>query len=113
MHAVKRDSYYIFHPLLAHGPLTVSQNSPLTLSGKTVRNLWHRCHKSQLCNHGAKAGDIQGEGNICLTSTPVWPSGKTLDWQAEGPRLDTDSALFSLQKGCGLWTLSCDFVPHS
>ena len=20
---------------------------------------------------------------------------------------------FSLQKGCGLWTLSCDFVPHS
>ena len=22
-------------------------------------------------------------------------------------------ALPSLQKGCGLWTLSCDFVPHN
>ena len=25
---------------------------------------------------------------------------------------DTASALLSLQKGCGLWTLSCDFVHH-
>ena len=41
---------------------------------------------------------------------PVWPSGKALGWYAEGPRFDTASALFSLQKGCGLWTLSCDFV---
>ena len=39
----------------------------------------------------------------------VWPSGKALGWQAEGPRFDTASALpgLSLQKGCGLWTLSC------
>ena len=28
----------------------------------------------------------------------------------EGPRFDNASALLSLQKGCGLWTLSCDFV---
>ena len=28
------------------------------------------------------------------------------------PRFDTASALLSLQKGCGLWTLSCDFVRH-
>ena len=28
------------------------------------------------------------------------------------PRFDTASALLSLQKGCGLWTLSCDFVHH-
>ena len=43
---------------------------------------------------------------------PVWPSGKALGWQAKGPRFDTASALLSLQKGCGLWTLSCDFVHH-
>ena len=43
---------------------------------------------------------------------PVWLSGKALGWQAEGPRFDTASALLSLQKGCGLWTLSCDFVHH-
>ena len=41
-------------------------------------------------------------------SEPVWPSGKALGWWAEGPRFDTASALLSLQKGCGLWTLSCD-----
>ena len=46
-------------------------------------------------------------------SEPVWPSGKALGWYAEGPRFDTASALLSLQKGCGLWTLSCDFVPHN
>ena len=27
-------------------------------------------------------------------------------------RFDTASALPSLQKACGLWTLSCDFVHH-
>ena len=43
-----------------------------------------------------------------LFSHQVWPNGK-----AEGPRFgDTASALLSLQKGCGLWTLSCDFVHH-
>ena len=41
---------------------------------------------------------------------PVWPSGKALGWQAEGPRFNTASALLSLQKGCGLWTLCCDFA---
>ena len=30
----------------------------------------------------------------------------------EGPQFNTASALLSLQKGCGLWTLSCDFVHH-
>ena len=30
---------------------------------------------------------------------PVWPSGKALGWQVEGPRFDTASALLSLQKG--------------
>ena len=43
---------------------------------------------------------------------PVWPGGKALGWYAEGPQFDTASALLSLQKGCGLWTLSCDFVHH-
>ena len=32
--------------------------------------------------------------------------------KAEGPRFDTASALLSLQKGCSLWTVSCDFVHH-
>ena len=43
---------------------------------------------------------------------PVWPSGKALGWKAEGLRFESASALISLQKGCGLWTLSCDFVDH-
>ena len=48
---------------------------------------------------------------ICACE-PVWPSGKALGWQAEGPRFDTASALLSLQKDGGLWTLSCDIVYH-
>ena len=51
---------------------------------------------------------------VCLLHTLlgrlVWPSGKALGWEAEGPWLDSASALLSLQKGCGLWTLHCDFV---
>ena len=31
-------------------------------------------------------------------SQPVWPSGKALGWQAEGPRFVSASDLFSLQK---------------
>ena len=31
----------------------------------------------------------------------------------KGRRFDSASALLSLQKGCDLWTLSCDFVPHN
>ena len=45
---------------------------------------------------------------------PVWPSGKALyGWEAEGPRFDSASVLLSLKKGCGFWTLSCDFVPQN
>ena len=51
-------------------------------------------------------------GQVSRTGEPVWPSGKALGRLAEGPRFDTASALPSLQKGCGLWTLSCDFVHH-
>ena len=29
---------------------------------------------------------------------PVWPSGKALGWEAEGPRFESASALLSLQK---------------
>ena len=50
--------------------------------------------------------------NQQLNSEPVWPNGKALGWQAEGPRFDTASALLSLQKGWGLWTLSEDSVRH-
>ena len=31
-------------------------------------------------------------------SEPVWPSGKALGWEAEGPRLDSASTLLSLQE---------------
>ena len=34
------------------------------------------------------------------TGSLVWPGGKALDWQAEGPRFDFASALLSLQKLC-------------
>ena len=47
------------------------------------------------------------------SSHPIWPNGKALRWQAEGPRLDSPSALLSLEKGSDLWTLSYDFVLHS
>jgi len=33
---------------------------------------------------------------------PVWPSGKVLGWQAEGPRFESASALLSLQQ---LWSV--------
>ena len=38
-------------------------------------------------------------------SESVWPSGKALGWQAEGPRFESASALLSLEK------LSVDTVP--
>ena len=54
----------------------------------------------------------QKQNERTVTSEPVWPCGKALGWYAEGPRFDTASALLYLQKGCGLWTLTCDFVHH-
>ena len=39
------------------------------------------------------------------SSEPVWRSGKALGWLAEGPRFESASALLSLLKGCGLWTV--------
>ena len=47
--------------------------------------------------------------NTPFVCEPVWPSGKELGWQAEGPRSDP-LGLSSLFKTCGLWTLSCDFA---
>ena len=44
---------------------------------------------------------------------PVCPDGKASGWQVEGPRFESASALFSLQKYFDLWTLSCDLVPHN
>ena len=45
------------------------------------------------------------------TGSLVWPSGKALDWQAEGPRFHSASALLSLSpKVVRLWTLSCGAV---
>ena len=40
--------------------------------------------------------------NIPFKVKLVWPSGKALGWQVEGPRFNTALALLSLQKGCGL-----------
>ena len=47
-------------------------------------------------------------------SEPVWPSGKALGLLVNGKDLGSipASALRSHQKGCGFWTLSCDFVHH-
>ena len=45
-----------------------------------------------------------------VVSDPVWPSGKV------GKQMDLGSNLLRLSflfKSCGLWTLSCDFVPHN
>ena len=40
---------------------------------------------------------------------PVWPIGK-VSRRASARFL---SAILSLEKSCGLWTQSCDFVPHN
>ena len=45
-------------------------------------------------------------------SEHVWLSGKALGWKAEGPRFHTASTLLSLQKSCGLWAQSCDFIHY-
>ena len=39
--------------------------------------------------------------------------GTDIDTAVEATQRSPALALCSLQKGCGLWTLSCDFVPHS
>ena len=36
--------------------------------------------------------------NVHMFCEPVWPSGKALGWEAEGPRFESASALLSLQK---------------
>ena len=41
---------------------------------------------------------------------PVWPSGKALHVWGLG---SNPLRLAFLFKSCGLWTLSCDFVPHN
>ena len=46
-------------------------------------------------------------------SKPVWPSGKALGWYAEGYWLDSAQLSLLFKKGCGLWTLSSDFVLHN
>ena len=57
------------------------------------------------------------------TGSLVWPSGKALDWQAEGPRFHSASALLSLslslQKLCvcghclvALWLCDTQSVKH-
>ena len=47
-----------------------------------------------------------------IASEPVWRSVKALlGWYAEEPRFESASALSS--KVCGLWSLSCDVVPHN
>ena len=49
-----------------------------------------------------------------LTCEPVWPSGSSVRLIVLGSlsrqsRFDTPLRLSFLIKGCGLWTLSCDF----
>ena len=55
---------------------------------EVVPTLIGRTYKVQLCSPDRRE--------------PVWPSGKALDWQAEGPRFESASALLHLQK---LWSV--------
>ena len=58
-------------------------------------------------------------GSCCCDTVTLGPVSrfglmvKALGWWAEGLRLEYISVRLSLRKGCGLWTLSCDFVPHN
>ena len=55
------------------------------------------------------AGPYSCLDNLHAAREPVWPSGKALGWEAEGPRFDPLRLSF-LFKNDGLWTLSCDFA---
>ena len=59
-------------------------------------------------NAGTK---YQSVGESCGQSTTEILQPQRLLSQ-KGPRFNSTSVLLSLQKGCGLWTLSCDFVHH-
>ena len=50
-------------------------------------------------------------GMVCAVSR-YSPSGKAGKQEGLGSTYSA-SVLHSLQKGCGLWTLSCDFVPQN
>ena len=78
----------------------MSTRFPVCALRSSVKSLSHPHQKAR------------GQLGVHSNSKPVWPSGKALVGLAEGPRFDTASALLSLQKGCGLWTLSCAFVHH-
>ena len=43
----------------------------------------------------------------------VWPSGKAVRLVSIRASVRFCFGLLSLQNGCGLWTQSCDFVPHN
>ena len=59
-------------------------------------------HLSPSCTLWPNIRSLKG-----ILREPVWPSGKQKDL---GSNLLLLSFLF---KSCGLWTLSCDFVPHN
>ena len=46
---------------------------------------------------------------VIVCSEPVWPSDKAGKQRELGSKPLRLSFLF---KSCGLWTRSCDFVPH-
>ena len=57
-----------------------------------------------------RQGEERYNFSLCYFCELVWPRGKA------GKRRDIGSnrlRLSFLFKSCGLWTLSCDFVPHS
>ena len=71
------------------------------------------CPISLYCNAHARARAFVGFLLLTLISRePVWPSGKALDWLADGPcsSLVRFSSVF---KSSGLCTLPCDFAHHS
>ena len=67
-----------------------------------------------------KAGNARSVGVTynCVSSSslycePVWPSGKAGTRSGGASHGSIPLRLSFLFKSCGLWTLSCDFVPHN
>ena len=80
------------------------------LGWAALLNYLVREHCSFECSNLKSGRDKSRACYLFFPGEPVWPSGKA---KAEGPRFDTASAVLSLQKGCGLWTVLwlCPSLP--
>ena len=96
-------SNYVRRPYAHFNFFFFTNTSTSSSSSNRVRNNWNG-----LPSNIVLAGTLNSFKNLdkhWKPGEPVWPAGKHWDLGSNPLRL---SFLF---KNCGLWTLSCDFVP--